>query len=85
MDLDNDVQVIDPPIINRSGHKKYRWKILKEELDPHFCRRSKRHNYNEGKCQYQDDIDTIDVSEEESNNANLDFVENSMEQNAASR
>jgi hypothetical protein len=38
-----------------------------------------------GKCQDQDDIDTIGVSEEESNNVNLDFIENPMEQNAASR
>jgi hypothetical protein len=52
---------------------------------PPFCRRSKRHNYDEGKCQHRNDIDTIDVLEEESNNANLDFVENSMKQNAASR
>jgi hypothetical protein len=65
MDSDDDVQVIDPMVINRSGRKKYGQKILKEELDPHFYHRNKRHNYNEGKCQHQDDIDTIDDSEEE--------------------
>jgi hypothetical protein len=81
MDSDDDVQVIEPPVITQSGRKKYRRKILKEELNPRFYHHSKRHNYNEGKCQNQDDIDTIDVSEQESNNANLDFVENSMEQN----
>jgi hypothetical protein len=65
MDSDDGVQVIDPMVINRSGRKKYRQKILKEELDPHFCHRNKRHNYNEEKCQLQDDIDTTDDSEEE--------------------
>jgi hypothetical protein len=38
-----------------------------------------------GKCQDQDGIDTTDVSGEESNNANPNFVENSMEQNVVSR
>jgi hypothetical protein len=66
-------------VINRSGRKKYRQKILKEELDPLFCCRSKRHNYNEGKYQDQDDIDTTDVPGEESNNADLDFIENTIE------
>jgi hypothetical protein len=49
MDSDGDVQEIDPPVITWSGRKKYRRKILKEELNPCFCRRSKRHNYNEWK------------------------------------
>jgi hypothetical protein len=43
--------------------KKNRWKIPKEKLNPLFCRCSKRHNYNEGKCQDQDDIDTVDAPE----------------------
>jgi hypothetical protein len=30
MDSDDDVQEIDPPVITRSGHKKYRRRILKE-------------------------------------------------------
>jgi hypothetical protein len=72
MDSDDDVQEIDPTVITRPGRKKYRRKILKEELDPRFCCRSKRHNYNEGKCQDQDDIDTTDV-------------ENPTEQNIALR
>jgi hypothetical protein len=85
MDSDDDVQEIDPLVITRYGHKNYRRKILKEELDPRFCHHSKRHNYNKGKCQNQDGIDTTDVSGEESNNANLNFVENSMEQDVISR
>jgi hypothetical protein len=32
MDSDDNVQEIDPPVITWSGRKKYRWKILKEEL-----------------------------------------------------
>jgi hypothetical protein len=41
MDSDDDVQEIDPLVINWPGHKKYRRKILKEDLDLHFCRRNK--------------------------------------------
>jgi hypothetical protein len=85
MDSDDDVQEIDPPEITRSGRKKYRRRILKEELDVRFCRRSKRHNNNVESCQDQDGTDTTDVSGEASNNAILDSVENSMEQNIASR
>jgi hypothetical protein len=36
MDSDDEVQEIDPPVITRSGRKKYRRMILKEELDPVF-------------------------------------------------
>jgi hypothetical protein len=36
-------------------------------------------------CQDQDGIDTMNVSDETSNNTNLDSFENSMEQNVASR
>jgi hypothetical protein len=60
-------------------------KDTKRRARPTFYHHSKRHNYNEGKCQNQDGIDTTDVSGEESNNANLNFVENSMEQDVISR
>jgi hypothetical protein len=46
MDSDDEVQEIDPPVINRSGRKKYRWKILTEELGISFYRRSKRNRKN---------------------------------------
>jgi hypothetical protein len=84
MELDDEVQEIDPPMIIRSGRKKYQ-KKLKEELNFHFCRRSKRHNNNVESCQDQDGVDTMDILEEASNNANLDSFKNSMEQNGASR
>jgi hypothetical protein len=41
-DSDQDVQEIDPPVINRTRRKKYRRKILIELLDPYFCCRNKR-------------------------------------------
>jgi hypothetical protein len=44
MDSDDEVQEIDPPIIIRSGRKKYRRRILIDELDAHFCRRSRQIN-----------------------------------------
>jgi hypothetical protein len=62
MDSDDEIQEIDPPVIIRSGRKKYRHKILKEELDPRFCHRSKRHNNNVKNLKDQDCIDTMDVS-----------------------
>jgi hypothetical protein len=40
----DEVQEIDPPVIIRSGRKKYRRRILQEEIDVHFYRRSKRIN-----------------------------------------
>jgi hypothetical protein len=46
MDSDDEIEEIDPPVIIRSGRKKYCHKILKEELHPRFCRRNKRHNNN---------------------------------------
>jgi hypothetical protein len=36
MESDDEVQEIDPMVIIRCGRKKYRKKILKEELDFHF-------------------------------------------------
>jgi hypothetical protein len=44
MDSDDEVQAIDPPVIIRSRCKKYRRKIVKEEIDVRFCRHSKRIN-----------------------------------------
>jgi hypothetical protein len=40
MDSDDDIQEIDPPVITRCGCKKYRRRILKEELDVRFCDRT---------------------------------------------
>jgi hypothetical protein len=45
-DSDQDVQEIDPPVINRTRRKKYRRRILIESLDPYFCRSSKRNAVN---------------------------------------
>jgi hypothetical protein len=42
MDSDDEVQEIDPPVIIRLGRKKYRRKILTEELDISFYHHSKR-------------------------------------------
>jgi hypothetical protein len=77
MDLDDEVQVIDPPVIIQPGHKKYHRKILKEEIDVHFCRRSKRINQNVDDSSEQDNIDTIDViaQAEDSQDANLDLLQ----------
>jgi hypothetical protein len=44
MDSDNDVQEIDPPVIIRSGRKKYHRRILQEEIDVRFYHRSNRIN-----------------------------------------
>jgi hypothetical protein len=44
MDSDDEVQEIDQPDIVWSGRKKYRRRILIDELDVHFCHRSKRIN-----------------------------------------
>jgi hypothetical protein len=46
-DSDQEVQEIDPPVINWNGRKKYRRKILIEPLDSYFCRRSKRNEVQE--------------------------------------
>jgi hypothetical protein len=46
-DSDQDVQEIDPPVINWIRRKKYHQRILIESLDPCFCRRSKRNALNQ--------------------------------------
>jgi hypothetical protein len=68
MDLDNEIQEIDLPVIIRSRCKKYCRKILKEELDPRFCHHSKRHNNYVENLQDQYCIDAMDVSAESSHN-----------------
>jgi hypothetical protein len=40
-DSDQDVQEIDPPVLNRTSCKNYHRRRLIEPLDPYFCRRSK--------------------------------------------
>jgi L-lysine 2,3-aminomutase len=66
MDSDDEVQEIDPPVIVRSGRKKYRRRILIDELDVRFCRRSRRINKD------------VEELKEQDQNANLDFIENSV-------
>jgi hypothetical protein len=87
MDSDDEVRVIDPPVIIRSGCKKYHRKILKEEIDVRFCRHSKRINRDVDDSRERDNIDTIDVitQEEDSQDANSDFIGNSVEQDFPSR
>jgi hypothetical protein len=46
-DSDQNVQEIDPPIVNRTRRKKYRTRILIEPLDPYFCCHSKRNAVNQ--------------------------------------
>jgi hypothetical protein len=66
MDSDDEIQQIDPPVIIWYERKKYRRKILKEELNPRFCGRSKRYNNNVENLKDEDCIDTIHVSVESS-------------------
>jgi hypothetical protein len=82
MDSDDEVQAIDPPVIIRSGCKKYRRKILKEEIDVRFCHRGKRINQDVDHSIEQDNIDTTDVIAQvkDLQDANSDFIENSVEQ-----
>jgi hypothetical protein len=54
-DSDQDVQEIDPPVLNRTKHKKYHWSIFKEPLDPYFCRRGKRNTVNQQTIDVEDD------------------------------
>jgi hypothetical protein len=46
-DSDQDVQEIDPSVLNWIRCKKYRRMILKEPIDPYFCRRNKRNKGNQ--------------------------------------
>jgi hypothetical protein len=72
MESDDEVQEINPPVIIRSGCKKYCRRILQEEIDVHFCRCSRRINKDVGKYGEEDSIDTTDVISlaEASQNAN---------------
>jgi hypothetical protein len=83
----DEVQEIDPPVIIRSGRKKYRRRILQEEIDVHFYRRSKRINKDVEKYRELDSIDAIDVisPREASQDANLDFIDNTTEKDISSR
>jgi hypothetical protein len=82
MASDDEIQAIDPPVIIQSGCKKYRRKILKEEIDVRFCHRSKRINQDVDHSIEQDNIDTTDVIAQvkDLQDANSDFIENSVEQ-----
>jgi hypothetical protein len=61
--------------------------MLKEEIDVHFCHRSKRINRDVDDSREQDNIDTTDViaQVEDSQDANSNFIGNSVEQDVPSR
>jgi hypothetical protein len=61
IDSDDEVQVIDPSIIIQFECKKYCQKILKEENDIRFCRRSRKINQDVDDSREQDNIDVTDV------------------------
>jgi hypothetical protein len=67
--------------------KKYRQKILKEENDIRFCRRSRKINQDVDDSREQDNIDVTDVIAqwEDSQDTNSDFIGNSVEQDVPSR
>jgi hypothetical protein len=87
MDLDDEVQEIDPPVIMRFGCKKYRQRILQEEIDIRFYRCSKRINKDVEKYREQASIDTTDIISpaEASQSSNLDFIDNTTEKDVSSR
>jgi hypothetical protein len=61
IDSGDEVQVIHPSIIIQFECKKYRQKILKEENDIRFCRRSRKINQDVDDSREQDNIDVTDV------------------------
>jgi hypothetical protein len=61
-DSDQDVQEIDPLVLNWTKRKKYRWKIHLEPLDPFFCCRSKR-NKDSQKIIYVEDDNSPPISD----------------------
>jgi hypothetical protein len=61
-DSDQDVQEIDPPVVNRTRRKKYCRRIIIEPLDPYFCRRSKRNVVNQAIIDIEND-DILVVSD----------------------
>jgi hypothetical protein len=56
MDSDPEVQEIDPPVLTRSGRKRYHRKKLRHPIDPRFCRHSTRNKNNN-----QQTADTLDA------------------------
>jgi hypothetical protein len=54
-DSDQDIQEIDPSVLNQTKHKKYQRKILLEPLDPFFCHRSKRNKDSQKIIYVEDD------------------------------
>jgi hypothetical protein len=75
-DLDQDVQEIDPLVLNQTRHKKYRRRRLIEPLDPYFCYRNRRIKRNQ---------QTIDVKEEENTPILSDPVANFIAEEATIR
>jgi hypothetical protein len=61
MNSDDEVQEIDPSMFARRGRKKYRWRILVEQLDERFCRRSKRNMNKVGQSIDQNVVNGVDV------------------------
>jgi hypothetical protein len=71
-----DVQEIDPPVLNWSRRKKYHRRRLIEPLDPYFCRCSKRIKRNQH---------TIDVEEDENTHVLSNPVANFTVEQATAR
>jgi hypothetical protein len=61
MNSDDEVHVIDPSMFTCCGRKKYRRRILVEQLDEHFYRRSKRNKNKVGASIDQNVVDGVDV------------------------
>jgi hypothetical protein len=61
MNLYDEVQEIDPSMCTRRGHKKYRRRILVEQLDEHFCRHSKRNKNKVGESKDQNVVHGVNV------------------------
>jgi hypothetical protein len=90
LELDDKVQEIDLPVIIHFECKRYRQKILKEELDIRFCHRSKRNKQDvedTGDQDHNANLNKQDVENilDQDQNANLDFINNSIETYVDSR
>jgi hypothetical protein len=70
-DSDQDIQKIDPPVLNRIKRKKYHQRMLKDPLDPYFCRCSKRNKDNQQTIDVED-VNTPTVSDSVTNSTTED-------------
>jgi hypothetical protein len=62
MNSDDEVQEIDPSMFARRGRKKYRRRILVEQLDERFCRHNKRNRNKVGQSIDQNVVNGVDVA-----------------------